>query len=112
MTDQQLTMVAISLLIVAAITVVVQLKWLRTGRLKTVVVFLSGAGVAGALRIAGVPPWWFAGEKGGFGFAVSLLLWAWVTDHPAEAREFGRPLLLGMGLTVLALNVVAFALGV
>jgi hypothetical protein len=110
MTRLELAGAAAAFLILGAVTAVVQLRWLPSGRVKTVLVFLAGVSVIGSLRIAAIPPWWFAGEKAGFGIATWLLLWAFVSGDPPEAREFGRPLLTAMGLTVLALNVVAFVM--
>jgi hypothetical protein len=111
MTTDQLVFIAISFLILAAITAAAQFRWLPRGRAKVAIVFLSGVAIIIPLRLAAIPPWWFEGEMAGFGIAVMLLLWAFVSAGNADGRTFGRPLLLGMGITVLAINVVAAVQG-
>lgn len=107
MTTQQVVAVAASFLILIAITTLATLRWLPTGVFKTVLVFTAGVGVIAALRFGGIPPDWFDGSKIGFGLAVFLALWGFVSSNNADERTFGRPLLFGMALTLTVLNVVA-----
>jgi hypothetical protein len=106
MTTVQVQAIALVFVIIIVITIAAQFHWLRPGRVMTVLVFAAGAAVAVLMRVANIPPWWFAGGKGGFGLATTCLLSAWVTKG-VEARAFGVPLLSGMGLTLLVLNVIA-----
>ena len=108
MSRSELTSVAAAFLILAVVTALAQFRWLRPGRVQTVVVFLGGVGAVAALWAAGLPPQWFAGTTAGFGLAVSLALGAWVT-RAGDERAFGLPLLLGMSLTLLVANVLTFA---
>jgi hypothetical protein len=101
---------AISMLILAAITCASQFRWLKPGRVQRAIVFTTGIAIVLVLRIGGIPPWWFAGEGEGFGLAVSLLAWGFVSDRAPDARDFGPPLLYAMALTLLVLNGVAFVL--
>lgn len=108
MTAQQIVAIATSFLIIIVITTLAMLRWLPSGLFKTVLVFASGVGVIVALRVAGIPPWWFDGSKSAFGITVSLALWGFLSMSNADERTFGRPLLFGMALTLTVLNVVAF----
>ena len=110
MSDRQVWLVAITFLILLLITLVVQFGWLKQGRVKTILVFLSGVAAIASLRMAGIPPDWFSGSKTGFGLVLSLGLWAFVLRGDEE-RSFGRPLLMGMALTLLATNVIEAAAG-
>jgi hypothetical protein len=110
MTGPQGTLIAASLLILAIITAVVQLRWLRPGRVQTVLVFLAGIAAVASLWAAGVPPAWFAGEKAGFGITASLGLGAILyRTSDGDARAFGFPLLLGMSMTLFVANAVGYA---
>ncbi|HYC88736.1 MAG TPA: hypothetical protein VEO54_05960 [Thermoanaerobaculia bacterium] len=110
MSGTQITFVAASFLILAAITAFVQFRWLPPGRVQSVSVFIAGVAVVTALWIAGLPPKWFAGAKSGFGITLSFGLGALLARAGSgEKRAFGFPLLLGMSLTFLAANVLAFA---
>jgi len=92
--------------ILAIVTFIATMKWLRHGWLSRIV--YGGAGIAMILwlYVADVPPDWFDGEGEGFWIAVSLLLWAFVLGAGSE-RTFGRPLLVGMGGTLIVLNLYA-----
>jgi hypothetical protein len=105
MTDRQLITVIASMVILFATTLLVQFNVLRDGKLKTVIVFLTGVAVILCLWGAGLPPFWFAGGKAGFGITGTCLLSAFVSE-----RTFGRPLFLGLGLTLLRANVIQLAL--
>lgn len=107
MTGVQVGSVTTAFVILALITAAAQFGWLPAGTPRTVLVFVAGAGIVVALRVAGIPPRWFAGTKAGFGFSTSLILSGLISGG-ADARAFGLPLLLGMGLTLLGLNIVAF----
>lgn len=108
MTGEQIACVTASFVILAVITAAVQFGWLPSGMPQTVLVSVAGASIVVALRVAGIPPWWFAGTKAGFVFSMSLILSGLASGGSAEARAFGLPLLLGMGLTLLTINIVAF----
>jgi hypothetical protein len=95
---------AISVFLILGISVAAQFGWLGEGRVKTVVVFLAGAGAMLVLRIAGVPPDWFSGSATGFALGVSFTAGAFVGT--GAERSFRLPLLLGLGLTLLSANVV------
>jgi hypothetical protein len=105
MTQSELVAAAAAFLIVIVITVLAQLGWLPAGRSQTVIVFAAGVGVSVCLRIGGIPPSWFSGSKAAFGMAAFLMLGAFVYRTPAE-RAFGTPLHLGIGLTLLGINIV------
>jgi hypothetical protein len=108
MTTQQVVAFAGCLVLILGIAVAAQLKWLGSGRTKAVVVFLASAGAIFSLAMGGLPPWWFSGSKGAFGLAGSLLVSAFL-GRTEEERSFGKPFFLGLGLTLLALNVVQMA---
>ena len=93
------------LVFIAAVTAAAQFKWLPRGKVGATLLFIAGCAAILALRLAGVPPAWFAGGKAGFGMAVMFLLMGYVTKA-GEEHAFGFPLLMGMGLTLLAANVV------
>ncbi len=91
--------------ILSVITAAAQFKWLGQGRIRTVLVAIAGVAAVLALRLAELPPTWFDGTKTGFGLALSLVLGGLVT-RGAEERGFGLPLLMSMGLTLLAANLI------
>ena len=105
-TTDQMVFVAGAFVIIAAITAVVQLRWLRIGRVQRVITFVCGVLAMLCLWASGLPPSWFAASWAAFVLIISLLLWAFVLRGTDE-RSFGVPLLLGMGLTLLVANVVA-----
>ena len=106
MRGDQIVFVAATFVIIAAVTVAAQFRWLRSGKVKTVVLFIAGVLAIVCLRLANIPPKWFDGSRGAFLLAIGFLLTGWVT-RAGEAREFGFPLMMGMGLTTLVLNAVA-----
>jgi len=103
--DQQIWCVVAVFAIIIAVTVAETLHWLPKGRVKFAILFVAGVLVIALLRVANIPPDWFAGGGEGFGLAVSFLLGGWVTT--GAGREFGLPLLTGMGGTLLLLNLMA-----
>ena len=108
MTDYQMFAAFTSLAIIGIVTLIATKEWLRTGgRAATIVYSLGGILAVALLWTADVPPDWFDGEGEGYWTAVTLLLWAFVLSTPAE-RGFGRPLLLGMSLTLIAFNLYAW----
>lgn len=106
MSNDQVTFVAGAFIILAAITAVVQLRWLRIGRVQRVITFVCGVLVVLCLWAADLPPDWFSASMSGFGLVVFLMLSAFVTSG-TEGRAFGVPLLMGMSLTLLVANVMA-----
>jgi hypothetical protein len=103
----QITGVAASFAIVIAITLFEMRRWLPArGRFKFTLVFLAGAAIVGSLYATRIPPVWFDGGKEAFGIAVMLLLSGFVAEREA-GRTFGLPLMAGMGVTLLVLNVLA-----
>lgn len=107
MNQDELVFIAAAFVIIAVITAAAQFKWLPRGKVGAAMIFVAGCAAILALRLAGIPPSWFAGTWAGFGMAIFFLLSGYVT-HAGEERNFGLPLLLGMGLTLLAANVVQF----
>ena len=105
MTGEQVFFVAVAFVILIAITAAAQFKWLRQGLVNTILIFTAGVAVIASLRIAGLPPSWFAGSAAGFGLAGSLMLGAFVS-RAGEERAFALPLLGGMGLALLLTNVL------
>jgi hypothetical protein len=93
------------MVVLLAVTLAVQFRWIRGGRVRAGLVFVAGVVVIGALWMGGAPPDWFEGGGEGFGIAVGFLLGAWVSSR-GEARGFGRPLFLGLGLALFGLNLV------
>jgi hypothetical protein len=106
MSDRELWCVGLVFAILIVVTALETLHWLPKGRAKFVILFVAGVSMMAVLRAANIPPDWFDGGKEGFGIAVTLLLWAFVTRGPSE-RSFGVPLLTGMGGTLVALNFYA-----
>jgi hypothetical protein len=104
MTGDQVVFLASAFVILVAITLAAQFRWLGNGKVKTVLVCIAGVASVVALRLVGLPPSWFSGSGTGFGMAVSFGLGAFVF-RTAEEKAFGLPLLLGMGLTLLLANV-------
>ncbi len=98
--------VAAAFAIVIAITLLEMLRWLPAkGRFKFALVFLAGAAIVGTLYATGIPPVWFDGGREAFGVAVMLLLSGFVAEREA-GRTFGLPLMSGMGVALLVLNVL------
>lgn len=81
-------------------------EWLRQGWVSRVVYGGAGCAIILVLFRVGVPPDWFDGGGEGFWLALSLLLWAFVLGK-GSARTFGRPLLVGMAVTLVVLNLYA-----
>lgn len=107
MPDRVILTTLIALGVLLGVTLVVQLRWVKDRKFKTGLVFLAGVVVILTLRMGGVPPSWFEGGWEGFGLAGSFVLAGLVTKG-GEERTFGLPLFLGLGLTLLALNVLQF----
>jgi hypothetical protein len=107
MRDGQLIVaLVIPLGIIAAITLLEWRHWLPArGKFKCTFVFLAGAAVIFFLFTTGIPPAWFSGGKEAFALALSLLAGGFVAPRE-EGRTYGLPLFLGMGMTLLALNVL------
>jgi len=104
----QVVAFASSLVIVLGVGVAAQFRWLGNGRVKTIVVFLAGVATILSLAMGGLPPWWFSGSKGAFGLTATLLISAFL-GRTDDERSFAKPLFLGLGLTLLMLNLVQFA---
>lgn len=94
------------LAILGAVTLIATRQWLRPGRAAAAVYAVAGCAIIGLMYFHDIPPWWFDGGRAGFGLCATLLASAFVLGSRSE-RAFGRPLLLGMGVTLLALNVAA-----
>ena len=99
-------MVAEVLAIIGIVTLIATKKWLRPGLLSVIVYGGAGCAVALLMYFVDVPPDWFDGGREGFGMAGMLLAWAFVLSSRSE-RAFGRPLLVGMGATLVVLNIYA-----
>jgi hypothetical protein len=106
MSVRQIVAFATCMLLIVAIAVAEQFKWLPNGKAKTIVIFLVMAIAMGALWMGGLPPQWFDGSKTGFGLAGMMLISGIVPVNPEE-RSFRRPFFMGLGLVLLAANVVA-----
>ena len=107
MTQDQITFTGASFLIILFITLAVQFRWLRPGRVQRVLTFCSGVLATACLWAGNIPPAWFDATKTGWVLAISLLLSAFVL-RTAEERAFGGPLLTGMALTLIVANVVTW----
>ena len=94
------------LAIIGIVTLIATKNWLRRGWASWIVYGGAGCAIPLLMYSVNVPPDWFDGESEGFWIAVSLLLWAFVLDSRSE-RTFGRPLLIGMGGTLVVLNLYA-----
>ena len=105
MTGDQMFFLGVAFVVIAVITLVAQFKWLRDGRVKTTLVFLSGVMAMVALRIAGLPPTWFFGSKTGFALGLSLAV-SGLVARAGEERSFGLPFLTGLGGTLVVINAV------
>ena len=92
--------------ILGIVTLIATKEWLRRGWASRIVYGGAGCAIILVLDRMGVPPDWFDGEGEGFWIALSLLLWAFVLGKGSE-RTFGRPLLVGMGATLVVLNLYA-----
>ena len=96
-----------SIVIILGIALAETFHWLpRGGKFKVVLVFLAGAAAIGSLRAVGVPPWWFDGGKEAFGLVVMFFAMAFVNTKTKD-QAFTVPLCLGMGGTLLVLNIFA-----
>ena len=104
MTELQVAAFLISLVLILGISVAAQFGWLGEGRMKTVLVFLAGAGAMGALAAGGLPPMWFKGSLGGFSLGAAFTISAFLGSR--TERSFRRPLFLGLGLVLLSVNAV------
>ena len=104
MTGLQVGTFIIAIVVLLLVSVAAQFEWLGNGRMKTVIVFLSGVVVFGALRIGGLPPSWFAGRITGFALAASFIAGAFIGR--GEEKSFRMPLFLGSGLVLLIANAV------
>jgi len=96
----------IAVVLVLGIAFAVQWNWIRPGRVRSVLVFITGVLVILALRTSGVPPQWFDGGKTAFGMVGGFVISALATSR-GEARAFGLPLFLGLGIALLAVNLLA-----
>jgi len=106
MNNEQVWAIAGSFAILILVTLAAQFRWLPSnGRVYAAIVLVAGIGVVAALWYADIPPNWFDGSKSAFLLALSLAVSAFVGGD--AGREFRRPLLLGMGGTLLVLNVLA-----
>ncbi len=92
--------------IIGIVTLIATKEWLRRGWASRIVYGGAGCAIVLLMYRADVPPDWFDGEGEGFWIALSLLLWAFVLGKGSE-RTFGRPLLVGMGATLVVLNLYA-----
>jgi len=105
MTSLQAAALGGTLVIVLGIAAIVQLGWIPEGRAKTVSIFVAGVAASACLAASGLPPKWLNGTRSAFGPAIYITLGACIYRTPAE-KAFGVPLHLGMGLTLLLVNVV------
>ncbi len=104
MSGNQWLFFLLSLVVIFMAALAAQFKWLGSGKVKTVVLFIAGVLGIGCLWVAGLPPKWFAGTKVGFGLGLSFAAGAFLPG-PYEERSFRFPFCLGMGLTLLVVNV-------
>jgi len=95
------------MVIVMLIALAAQFHWLPQGKAKGVLVFIAGASAILALWLADIPPAWFSASKTGFGMTLFFLASA-IIGKTKEETSFRMPLMLGMGLTMLAANLVRF----
>ena len=105
MTGNQGFHLALTFVLIAAVTLIAQFKWLRDGWFKTTLIVVAAVLSVASLRIAGLPPAWFFGSKTGFALGLSLALGGLVA-RAGEERSFGMPLLTGMGGTLLVVNAI------
>lgn len=105
MSGNQWLFFLLSLVIIFMASVAAQFNWIRSRVASRIVYFLAGVLGIGCLWVAGLPPKWFAGTKVGFGLGLSFAVGAWIPGPDSE-RSFRRPFFLGMGLTLLATNVL------
>ena len=97
----------VSLVLILGIGIAEQLRWLPArGKFKFFLVLGCGIAAIGSLFATGLPPDWFDGSAGAFGIAVTMLLSAFVS-YKTPYQSFGVPLFLGLGGTLLVLNVWA-----
>jgi peptidoglycan/LPS O-acetylase OafA/YrhL len=92
--------------IIGVVTLIATKQWLRAGPVSAALYAVAGCAIVLLMYFHDIPPWWFDGGKGGFGLCAMLLASAFVLSSRSE-RAFGRPLLLGMGVTLLVLNIAA-----
>jgi peptidoglycan/LPS O-acetylase OafA/YrhL len=104
MNEGQAVLIIAAFAILALATMAAHFHWLRDGSLhQRILFFLAGAAISASLFLARIPPKWFNGSTAAFTLAASLTLGAFVGR---DARGFRLPLLLGMGGTLLVLNVL------
>jgi hypothetical protein len=102
----QIVFLAAMFVIIALATVAAHFRWLRSGKVKTAVIFIAGVLAAVCLSLGGIPPKWFDGTGGAFLVALGFLVTGFAA-RAGEAREFALPLMIGMGLTLLVVNAIA-----
>lgn len=110
MTAMQSTLVASAFVLILGIALPAQFGWIR-GALQTRAAFVCGVAAIACLWTANIPPDWFAGSREGFAIGATVSASAFLYRR-ADERAFGLPLLLGLGLTLLVANLVAFVRGV
>jgi len=103
MRGEQIFFLLVTFFSIAVITLLAQLNWLPNGAAKFVIIFAAGVIAIVAMRLADIPPIWFAGRSKGFFIALGLIVWGLV-QRPGEARAFGLPLMTGMGTALFVVN--------
>jgi peptidoglycan/LPS O-acetylase OafA/YrhL len=93
--------------IILGIALAVQFRWVQPGPTQRALTFFAGCAAVGCLWTGAMPPAWCSGSGTAFLIATALTVTAFLYRQ-GEERAFGRPLLLGMGLTLLTANLIAY----
>jgi hypothetical protein len=106
MSSDQAVFIAAAFVVLALATLFAWREWLPAGKIKFAALLFAGIGIIALLWLADIPPDWFDGSGEGFALAGGFLVMSILGRHKSET-SFRLPLLLGMGGTMLALNVWA-----
>lgn len=105
MSQDQINFIAGTFLILIVVTLAAQFRWLPQRSFITAPVYsIAGVAMMVCLRIANIPPDWFSGSKSAFALAAMLTVSAFIGGAGAEFRV---PFFLGIGGTLLILNIAA-----
>lgn len=106
MSESQVVLVVAAFAILAIAVLIASRQWLQPGVFSAIVYAIAGAAIILLLWRARVTLDWFHG--GTWGFIIGFTLFASAfAGRTASERSFRLPFLGAMGLTMLAVNVVA-----
>ncbi|HKR66387.1 MAG TPA: hypothetical protein VJZ00_21850 [Thermoanaerobaculia bacterium] len=108
MTGDQIVFLSATFVLILGTSVLAQFHWLPRGKFGQTLVFIAGSASMISLRLAKLPPSWFDASASSFTLALTLSASAFL-GRTDEERSFRVPFLLGIGLSLLIINIIAFA---